>query len=75
MPRLPVVSGSELVKYLASKGFRPVRQKGSHIFLKSDDGRYTTVPVGKDIGPGLLLQILADAGISREQFMADWRND
>ena len=72
MPRLPVVAGSDLVKYLASKGFHPVRQKGSHLFLRSDDGRYTTIPMRNDIGPGLLLQILADVGITREQFMEEW---
>ncbi|HYY91768.1 MAG TPA: type II toxin-antitoxin system HicA family toxin [Candidatus Dormibacteraeota bacterium] len=71
MPKLPVVSGRELIKYLASKGFRPVRQRGSHVFLRSD-GQYTTVPLENRIGPGLLLKILAQVGITREQFMKEW---
>jgi len=45
MSKLPVIRGRELVKFLESMGFRITRRKGSHVRLKSGDGRKTTVPV------------------------------
>ena len=49
-----------------------IRIKGDHHILQNPEGRYTTVPLRNEIGQGLLLDILADAGISREEFMNDW---
>jgi len=45
MTKLPPISGKELVSFLEKIGFNIIRTKGSHIRLKSDDGRYTTVPI------------------------------
>jgi len=33
-----------LVKVLVKLGFKLVRQKGSHVFYRYQDGRYTTIP-------------------------------
>jgi predicted RNA binding protein YcfA (HicA-like mRNA interferase family) len=48
---LPVMKGKDLVTFLETLGFTSIRQKGSHVRMKSDDGRYTSVPVhsGEDI--------------------------
>ncbi|MDP9357303.1 MAG: type II toxin-antitoxin system HicA family toxin [Chloroflexota bacterium] len=45
-----------------------VRQSGSHAVLKHPDGRRTTVPMhrGRDIGKGLLHQIMVDTGLSAD---------
>lgn len=53
---------------LKKAGFELARVKGSHHFLRHDDGRMTVVPVhsGETIGPGLLSQILRDCDINRE---------
>lgn len=53
---------------LERAGFKLLRVKGSHHFLRHADGRCTVVPVhsGETIGPGLLLKILRDCDISRE---------
>jgi len=72
MQRLPRVSGAEMVKYLTRKGFHISHQKGSHVRLKSGD-RSVTVPLHPELGPGLLLAILKQAGVSREEFMREWR--
>ena len=73
VPKLPRPSTRELIKYLNKKrGFVVIRIKGDHHTLQNHEGRYTTVPLRKEIGQGLLLEILADAGISREEFMKDW---
>jgi predicted RNA binding protein YcfA (HicA-like mRNA interferase family) len=34
MPKLPVISGKEMVSALKKAGFAEVRQKGSHVSLK-----------------------------------------
>lgn len=69
--RLPALKSRELIQVLNSLGFYQVRQRGSHVFLKHPDGRYTSVPIheGEDIGRGLLRQILREINISPEEFM------
>jgi len=48
-----------------------IRQKGSHVRMKHEDDRVVTIPVhaGKDIGKGLLLKILRDAELSKEDLI------
>jgi len=69
MTKLPSVTGKELITALAKVGFQVIRIKGSHHFLRHQDGRATVVPVhaGETIGPGLLLRILRDCDINREK--------
>ncbi|MDO8871173.1 MAG: type II toxin-antitoxin system HicA family toxin [Methanoregula sp.] len=53
---LPVIKGKTLVAFLESIGFTVIRQRGSYVRMKSDDGRFTSVPVhrGEEIPKGLL---------------------
>jgi len=59
---LPVIKGKDLVTFLGTLGFTIIRQKGSHVRMKSDDGRFTTVPVhsGEEIPKGLLRKIIRE---------------
>lgn len=42
-----------MVKLLSKLGFTVIRQKGSHIFLRHEDGRSTVVPANeKDLKRG-----------------------
>lgn len=67
MPKLPVLSGEELIKALEKTGFKKVRQKGSHVSLKK--GEYKTiVPMHDKLARGTLLGILKQSGLSREDF-------
>ena len=70
MSRLPILTGLELIKILERIGFKTVRQKGSHIFLKHQDNRTTIIPVhkGKDVDRALLRKILRDTKISPNEF-------
>ena len=70
MSKLPILTGLELVKILEKVGFKNVRQKGSHVFLKHQDNRITIIPVhkGKDIDRSLLRKILRDTEISTDEF-------
>ena len=71
MPKLPKLEGKELIKILFLHGFDVIRIKGSHHFLRHDDGRCTVVPVhaGETLGPGLLLQILKDTELDRADLL------
>ena len=68
MSNLPAVTGQRLIKALGKLGFKVIRHKGSHRFLKHDDGRCTVVPVhvGETIGRGLPAQIIRDCEITTE---------
>ena len=70
MPKLPVVSGNEIIQALEKIGFKVVRQKGSHVRMKHKDNRVVTIPVhgNKSVGKGLLRKILRDAELTIEQF-------
>ena len=70
MSKLPILTGVELIKILEKVGFKTVRQKGSHIFLKHQDNRTTIIPVhkGKDVDRALLRKILRDTKISPNEF-------
>jgi predicted RNA binding protein YcfA (HicA-like mRNA interferase family) len=63
---LPAITGRQLIKALKKLGFEVIRSKGSHHFLRHDDGRCTTIPVhaGETIGRGLFAQIKRDCEIS-----------
>lgn len=71
MPPLSMLHADEIIRALERAGFQAVRQRGSHVRLKHDDGRVVTVPVhsGQDIGRGLLRKILRDAELTPEEFL------
>jgi predicted RNA binding protein YcfA (HicA-like mRNA interferase family) len=72
MPKLPQITGAELVRALQKLGFQTTRQRGSHVQLKriEPDGSVTTFPVpvhaGKSMKRGTLKGILRKAEISVE---------
>lgn len=71
MAKLPVLSGREVIKILGKAGFKPVRQKGSHIVVlkeTSESKRAVVVPNHKEIDTGTLLEIIRQAGLKREAF-------
>ena len=71
MSRLPQISANELIKIISKIGFKFIRQEGSHMFFKHEDGRTTVIPnhPGEDLGIGLLNKIIKkDLALSREEF-------
>ncbi len=71
MSKLPQITAVQLIKILENIGFKTIRQKGSHIFLKHLDGRTTVIPShpGEKLDRSLLNKILKkDIKISREEF-------
>jgi predicted RNA binding protein YcfA (HicA-like mRNA interferase family) len=61
MPKLPPVSGNELIKLLKTIGYVVLRQKGSHVRLRKTTpiGEHNiTVPTHKVLAKGTLNDIL-----------------
>ena len=72
MPRMPQVTARELVRFLKSQGFVEDRQSGAHLTLWREARKVSvTVPMhtGTDIGRGLAVRILKDAGFSTEDYL------
>ena len=70
--RLPVVSGSDVVKVLNHIGFVHIRTTGSHAILKRENSsgkKVIPVPLHKELAKGTLLSIMHQAGLTREEFI------
>jgi predicted RNA binding protein YcfA (HicA-like mRNA interferase family) len=69
MTRMPRLTGREVIAALAKAGFKVVRVRGSHHFLRHPDGRATVVPVhsGETIGAGLMAKILSDCEMTQDE--------
>ncbi len=69
--KLKLCSGAETVKKFQRKGWKVVRQKGSHVMLVKEGYLFTlSVPQHKELGIGLLRKLLRQAQISIEEFNA-----
>ena len=72
MPRLPVISGKELITALKKAGFVEVRQRGSHISLQkvtSEITYRTVVPLHRELAKGTIIDILHQTGLSRDDLL------
>ena len=69
MVKLPVLSGIKVVKAFAKKGWKPVRQTGSHVIMMRDDSIVTlSIPQHKTVKRGTLRALIKDAGLTVEEF-------
>jgi predicted RNA binding protein YcfA (HicA-like mRNA interferase family) len=71
MPKLPVLSPEKLAKALEKKGFELDRIRGSHnAYCHSDLDITVIIPFHKkEVGKGLLIEIMKQAGITREELL------
>ncbi len=72
MPRLPVLPAREILKALRRAGFEAVSQRGSHVKLRrvTESGVHTViVPDYAEVPRGVLSSILAQAGLTRAEFL------
>lgn len=75
MPNLPTINGSAFIVWLGSIGFSVIRQRGSHVRLRHEDGRRVTVPVhkSKELPKGLLRKIIReDLEMTLADFLVLW---
>ena len=68
MSKLPLLSWREVVKALEKAGFQIARQKGSHLILVKDEC-IVPVPKHEQIKRGLLMAIIAESGLTKEEFL------
>lgn len=76
MPKLPILSGKEIIAVLTLLGFAEIRQKGSHIILRkrSIEGDVgCVVPNHKEVAMGTLKGILKQAGITTDDFLTAYK--
>jgi predicted RNA binding protein YcfA (HicA-like mRNA interferase family) len=71
MSKLPVITSKKLVRILNKIGFQLDHKTGSHfIFYNPKSKKRTVVPYHiKDLPQGTLMNILKEAGITKEEFL------
>lgn len=74
MTRLPALRSRQVIRALERAGFVIIRISGSHCRMerKGRPTRHTTVPAhqGKDIPKGTLRDIIDQAGLTVDEFVA-----
>jgi predicted RNA binding protein YcfA (HicA-like mRNA interferase family) len=67
-PKLPTISGKEVVRRLEKLGFMVARQKGSHIVMRKNS-QGCVIPNHKEIKVGTLSGILKQAGVTVDELI------
>ena len=67
MPKLPRVSGAEIVRALERLGFAKVRQSGSHVVMRRES-RGCVVPMHAEVKVGTLAGVLRQAEVAPDEF-------
>lgn len=68
MPKLPHVSGAEILRALDRLGFHKVRQSGSHVVMKRDS-KGCVIPMHDEVKIGTLAGLLRQAEATPEEFL------
>ena len=69
MPKLPRVSGAELVRALERLGFERLRQSGSHVIMRRGS-KGCVIPMHSEVKLGTLAGVLRQAEVSPDEFIA-----
>jgi len=68
MPKLPHLSGREIIRVRERLGFKAVRQNGSHVVMRSGS-RGCVVPLHKPVKVGTLAGLLRQAQVDVDEFL------
>ncbi len=72
MPKLPVLSGKDIVKILSKIGYQHIRTKGSHmVMVKQTERGKKTIPVPnhKELAKGTLKAIMSQADLKLDDLL------
>ena len=70
MPRLPVVSGREVISAFERAGWNVSRREGSHVILtKAGISVTLSVPDHREVRRGTLRSLIRKAGLTVEEFV------
>jgi len=70
MPKLPRVSGAEVIRARQRLGFEKARQSGGHVVMRRA-GKGCVVPLHAELKVGTLAGLLRQAEVSAEDFAAN----
>ena len=71
MPRLRVLSASQVCRILKKHGFVQVRQSGSHIIMTKEGEMVTlSIPDHKEVARGTLRSLIRAANLTVDEFVA-----
>ncbi|MEY4354929.1 MAG: hypothetical protein RLZZ609_3170 [Cyanobacteriota bacterium] len=68
MPKLPHVSGKEIIRALERLGFQVMRQSGSHVVMRQGS-RGCIVPLHRQVKVGTLAGLLRQAQVDPKDFL------
>ena len=68
MPKLPRLSGEELVKILQRAGYENRRQRGSHVVLRNGHS-VCVIPLHRELKTGTFAGIIRQSGIPLDEFL------
>ncbi len=70
MPKLPVLSGRELVRIFESFGWSVARQRGSHIVMtKTREVVTLSIPDHREVARGTLRSLIRSANLTVDEFL------
>ncbi|MGB2843055.1 MAG: type II toxin-antitoxin system HicA family toxin [Halobacteriota archaeon] len=71
MDKIKPLPAKKEIRALEKIGFKQIRQKGSHLFMRHPDGRTTLITIhpGEDIGKGMIRKIISDAKLTRDEWL------
>lgn len=70
MPRLPPLSGSDMIRIFERFGWRIARRRGSHVVLVKEGHSATlSIPDHKEIAKGTMRSLIRSAGLTVQQFL------
>ncbi|MDQ5844747.1 MAG: type II toxin-antitoxin system HicA family toxin [Acidobacteriota bacterium] len=69
MPKLPRIKSKIVIRALKRRGFFVHHTTGSHYFLKKGKLRVSVPYHNRDLKPGTLASIIAQAGLTVEEFV------
>ena len=73
MPKLPAISGEELIQILERKGYVQMRTRGSHVRLYPPEyvpeAKKITIPLHKQLKAGTLVGIMKDTRLTVEDLL------
>ncbi|MCH6557212.1 MAG: type II toxin-antitoxin system HicA family toxin [Nitrospirae bacterium] len=71
MTKLPVCSGENAIRAFVRNGWVRDRQRGSHVTLmKPGLPVVLTIPLHRELGPGLLRSLIRKAGLTVDEFQS-----
>ena len=69
MARLPIISGDDFAKAMRKIGYVWDHTEGSHMILLHPSKGRLSVPRHRELGRGLLRDLIRDAGLTRDEFL------